>query len=297
MTSGCAPNRDRTGIWRVSEAHSASMVWTRTRSALSSRHHPRSSLRTSAARARSQVRAAWPPSGRGSWRARRSASNTRWRISAAALMVKVIAAISSGCFTPASSARKRWIRSSVFPEPAGACTMQDRRGSRARSRWAASATRASLIGRPIVGGGAEWRLLVDAAEHRLVAQLAGVALARVHSRIARGEAAAGRLEDAAPALEELFPVAVALRGRAILLDDVQSGQHARRAAHAHEFQVSRLEARKGHRGYLATAAQCVHRQLRIVGPLAEPRGHLAVSGLVVDDRVRAVGEAIEPIEP
>src|SRR5258708_391072 len=34
-----------------------------------------------------------------------------------------------------------------------------------------------------------------------------------------------------------------------------------------------------------------------MGPLAEPRGHLAVAGLVVDHRVRAVGEAIEAIEP
>jgi hypothetical protein len=134
MLSGCAPKWDRTGICRVREAQSASIVCTRRRSALSSSFQPHASLRSSAARARLQVRASWDESGRGSVRARRSACSTRPRISAAALMVNVIAAISSGRSTRASSARKRWMRSSVFPEPAGACTMNEVAGSRARSR-------------------------------------------------------------------------------------------------------------------------------------------------------------------
>src|SRR2546427_6067020 len=55
-------------------------------------------------------------------------------------MVKVIAAISSGCATRESRTRYRWIRSSVFPEPAGACTMKERWGSSASLRPSKSAT-------------------------------------------------------------------------------------------------------------------------------------------------------------
>src|SRR5438309_5466980 len=40
-------------------------------------------------------------------------------ISPAAFRVKVIATIDSGLWTIASSLKNRWIRSSVFPEPAG----------------------------------------------------------------------------------------------------------------------------------------------------------------------------------
>src|SRR6185503_6518480 len=64
---------------------------------------------------------------------------TRWRISAAALMVKVMATISSGfCTTPRSLA-KRLTSRSVLPEPAGAWTMNERLTSSAASRCFASA--------------------------------------------------------------------------------------------------------------------------------------------------------------
>ncbi len=49
-----------------------------------------------------------------------SARTTRARISPAALRVNVIASTRSGRSTTASSASRRWIRSSVLPEPAGA---------------------------------------------------------------------------------------------------------------------------------------------------------------------------------
>src|SRR5918992_6135078 len=68
-----------------------------------------------------------------------SSLSTRFRISAAALRVKVMARISSGRSTAESSFRNRRTRSSVFPEPAGAWTMNERAGSRARSRSPASA--------------------------------------------------------------------------------------------------------------------------------------------------------------
>ena len=59
---------------------------------------------------------------------------TRWRISAAAFRVKVMATTASGCSTCPSSVRNRWMSNSVFPEPAGAWTMYDRVGSSACRR-------------------------------------------------------------------------------------------------------------------------------------------------------------------
>src|SRR5215467_1086549 len=61
------------------------------------------------------------------------------RISAAALRVNVIATTACGVSTVPSSLRNRWISSSVFPEPAGACTMKDVEGSSAC--WRASRSR------------------------------------------------------------------------------------------------------------------------------------------------------------
>ena len=55
----------------------------------------------------------------------------RVRISPTAFRVKVMASISSGLSTVASRVRKRCIRSSVFPEPAGAWTINDLVGAMA----------------------------------------------------------------------------------------------------------------------------------------------------------------------
>src|SRR3954468_23890121 len=109
---GCAPKRASTGIWRVSAAHSASMVWMRTRCASAG-------------------------SGR-FW-------STRRRISAAALRVKVTARISSGCCSFFNNPRCRRTRSSVFPDPAGAWTMNERAGSSAASRSFRSAIISFMI--------------------------------------------------------------------------------------------------------------------------------------------------------
>src|ERR1043165_4592545 len=65
-------------------------------------------------------------------------SSTRLRISAAALHVKVMARRYPGPSTDPSRLRQRRPRSSVLPEPAGAVTMNERPGSRAASRAAAS---------------------------------------------------------------------------------------------------------------------------------------------------------------
>jgi hypothetical protein len=92
-----------------------------------------------AARASAQVNALCRTSvGRGAVRAWYKACNTRRRISPAALRVKVMATISSGSSTCASSTSSRCISSSVLPEPAGACTMKERDASSASVRTAAS---------------------------------------------------------------------------------------------------------------------------------------------------------------
>ena len=67
-------------------------------------------------------------------------ARTRSRISAVALLVKVMASTCSGCSTEgsASSLSKRRISSPVLPEPAGASTMKERRVSRAWRRASAS---------------------------------------------------------------------------------------------------------------------------------------------------------------
>ena len=76
---------------------------------------------------------------RGVWRSAAAFSSSvrmRWRISAAAALVKVMATIWPGSSTSVSRRRKRRVSRSVLPEPAGAWTRMELAGSRARSRWA-----------------------------------------------------------------------------------------------------------------------------------------------------------------
>src|SRR4051812_16900117 len=277
--SGCPPKRDSTGICRVSEAHSASMVCTRSRSALSSSFQPSASLRARAAAASSQVRASCAASGRGACRAAASASKTRRRISAAALMVKVIAATSSGRSTLARSASTRWMSSSVFPDPAGACTMNERRGSSARARSARSGIlSASFIGFVALAH-AERALLGDAAERVLVAELAGERAAlRIDPRIPVGETLADRVELFPPARQQVVPVAILARRVALVLPDELHARHqALLARKALEAQLAGLHLPERDHRHIH-ARERVHRQLRLVGTFTQPRGGGALAG-------------------
>ena len=67
--------------------------------------------------------------------------------------MKVMATIASGFSTVERRARKRWVRSSVLPEPAGAWTRKDSEMSRARSRVAASGGGMGDFRVACVGGG------------------------------------------------------------------------------------------------------------------------------------------------
>ncbi len=117
-------------------------------------------------------------------RHRAAHATIRSRISPAALRVNVIATMRSGRSTVASSARKRWIRSSVLPEPAGACTRNERVTSSARSRAAASRRAPTSVASFIASPGVlDVRPRADAAQRLSPALLAGrVDIARDHRR-------------------------------------------------------------------------------------------------------------------
>src|SRR5260221_9969407 len=192
------------------------------------------------------------------------------------------------------------MRSSVFPEPAGACTMKERDGSRARSRWAESGMRsASFIAIALViARDAEGRLLRDAAEHLLVAGTArfGPAL-RIDARVARREAPPDRFQLDAPSRHQLAPIAVAARGLAlVLVDGADPGNELRGARDAPVARLARAHHGKGDGSDVFAPAERVHRQLRLVGPLAHPRGGLARAGLVVDDRAPSGSELVHAVE-
>ena len=194
--SGCAPKRDSTGICRVSEALSESMVWMRRRAALSCSFQPSFASCSSALRACRQVDASCGSEGGWGLRAAARAAITRRRISAAALRVKVIAVISSGRCTIDSNTRNRWMRSSVLPEPAGAWTINEREASSARSRSLESGalTNSFIFGNTLAQ--VEFRSpLVDAADRMQVAEFAGtVATLRIDPCIARSEPGAEPVE-------------------------------------------------------------------------------------------------------
>src|SRR6188508_740587 len=152
--------------------------------------------------------------------------NTLSRISAAALMVKVMATISSGFSTKGSNWVKRRTRSSVLPEPAGAWTMNERRGSSA----AASA---------IVFVAEDIRFLVDAAQRVQLAQAAGLqAFLRVDWGFAGSKGLAERVGIALPLGKQCGP----RFGRVHLRQDIRT------ARVAHEAHLAGAHAGEHHRG-------------------------------------------------
>src|SRR4051812_44508291 len=100
------------------------------------------------------------------------------------------------------------MRSSVLPEPAGACTMKEASGSSARSRSRRSG--ALCIVGALRARHADRQPLAHAAERVLVAQLAGCgAFPRCNAGIALGIAGPDRLERHAPLRQEIVPVPIA----------------------------------------------------------------------------------------
>ncbi len=90
--------------------------------------------------------------------------------------------------------------------------------------------------------------------------------------------------------------AASLRAVAMLLHRRHAGQQALLARDAREPELARLEAGEGDGCHLLARGERIERQLRIVGPLAQPAGHARGAGLVVDDREAAVAEPIEAVD-
>src|SRR5579884_1904525 len=145
-----------------------SMVWILSLCGCSSSCHPRASSWASAFLAVSRAGSYLP------LRAFSSCCKIRERISAVAARVKVMARTCSGSSTSASSFKKRCVRSSVFPDPAGACTMQEIAVFSASSRWAWSGgTNCSLLIVRLLSIRGQVKL-GDSAESRQWAILAGL---------------------------------------------------------------------------------------------------------------------------
>ncbi len=129
------PNCESSGVSCAMVRHTASMVRMLSRCGCCSRCQPRRASLARAERARTVMASSSAEGGFSS--AFCKAFSTRSRISAVAFSVKVMARISSGSSTSASSLSSRRVNSSVLPEPAGACTRNDCCVSsvRARSVW------------------------------------------------------------------------------------------------------------------------------------------------------------------
>ena len=214
VVSGWAPKRLARGMRRVISAHRASMVRMRMRLGDSSSPHPRSRSRPMTSRARRHVSALCGSLGARSNVADRRASTTRPRISAAALRVKVMATTSSGASARLSSASRRRISSSVFPDPAGAWTMNDRPVSSACRRTGSSAGRvlcpaceAPVFNASVIlgllrqrGGAVQF---VDAAKGRQGAVTAGdLRIFGIHPRVARAKRVAQSVQHARPSADQ-----------------------------------------------------------------------------------------------
>ena len=102
---GARPDEPQLPLYLVSAEHSESMVWIRSRVGFSATAHPAATSLASTAAASSSVVPSCSLAGALPARAAASASSTRSRISPAALRVKVMATISSGCSTDASNLR------------------------------------------------------------------------------------------------------------------------------------------------------------------------------------------------
>ena len=126
LTEGWVPNADNRGICLVRLAQRESIVCTCSREAFSMRSQFRRPLCTRTLRARSHVNRSCSCSGGASSCARSRLAKILLRISPAALCVNVMARISSGSSARARRDRNRCVNNPVLPDPAGACTINER---------------------------------------------------------------------------------------------------------------------------------------------------------------------------
>ena len=132
------PTRESMGVSLTIDEQSESIVSTFSLPGLLTRSQPRARSRSSAFFASRSVCASCGSRGSAPSSALLIAEMTRLCISPAAFLVNVSARTSSGLSTRARSVKNLCMRSSVFPDPAGASTMNEREGSSASSRAGAS---------------------------------------------------------------------------------------------------------------------------------------------------------------
>src|SRR6185437_11026962 len=278
------------------------MVWMRSRPGSCARRQPRACERSSAAAASWRSRSPCAPSGISP----RSARRTRARISAAARRVKVIARISSGSSTTASSRNNRCVRTVVLPDPAGACRITERLGSIARSRasssaWAA-ATTSALDGlfvisppQPILESVIlrSDETVTDTAYAGDVAVVTGPRL-RIHHRLPGGKSSGQPLHEAVPFPDTLLPCVMRL---------ARGGLHTRHLGKqcladgdpvVSDLSRRDVDGRQGN--HLFPDRREVSEQLRMGGPIAVPVGAHSPAALVVENREPAALERIEAID-
>src|SRR5450759_13142 len=137
------------------------------------------------------------------------------------------------------------MRSSVFPDPAGAWTMKERLASSA-SRRCPRSPMASLI---VISGSGDIEL-IDAAQRLQITLLARqVPVLGIDARVTRGETAPQRFDLAPPAFDQFIPRCI-VSGlfTAAHADGRDVRNQITRAAEAFELHVSDPDFREGERG-------------------------------------------------
>src|SRR6185312_4626602 len=283
LTASAPPTRAATGSWVASQKLNESMVWMRSVCGSSARRQPRAAACASAAAASGRRVG---PFGSSAPISPRSARTTRARISAAALRVKVMARISPGSSTRASSVRKRCVSTAVLPEPAGASSSTEPEPAPARARAWSSSRGASLIAfleRVVLGNAVR----ADAAHRLHVAVLAGAGRG-IDARLAGEEGAHQRLEALAPGALLRRPVPACRRQGPHPRQDAAAG---RDAGEAH---LARRDVDGGEPDHVSPERGQVGDELRVRRPLAVPVRAAGAATLVVEheppapDRVDAV---------
>src|ERR1035437_1132204 len=227
----------------------------------------------------------------------------RWRISAAATLVKVMATISAGSLTSASRRKKRRVSRSVLPEPAGACTRMERLGSSARSRsaWSGGAGRVGLlIGCLRIVGvvvGHECKLL-NAADGLQPAALAGFGMFARIDLSAAGEEVASELFDCLSPGDELLGGQRIFHQRGTVFQ-IGKERGSCVADTPGEAKITGADLGEDHAAeqFILDCEAGIERQLNIVGTGKLPCLGRDVAGFVVDHQQRAVVEPVDAIEP
>src|SRR5258706_1396225 len=172
----------------------------------------------------------------------------------------------------------------VCPEPAGACTMNERRTSSAV--WRSFKSAGSDIG-VLVFVRQRIHSFIHSAQRLKVAVTASLKqFLWIDSSIARSEARSQRLEFLLPTVHQAIPI--------LRLPDF--GNNIPPLREPHVAHLAGLELGKGDRANVFPGVERIERQLRIVRTLGEPFVRRRPPGLVIDERVTASFEFVHAVD-